>query len=66
MSCPTLATPWAVAHQAPPSMEFSSEEWRSGLTFPSPGDRPHPRIQPGSPALQADPLLTELPGKSRS
>ena len=32
--------PWTVAHQAPPSMEFSRQEYRSGLPFPSPGDHP--------------------------
>ena len=49
-------TPWTVAHQAPPSMEFSSQEYWSGLPFPSPGDLPDPGIEPGSPALQADVL----------
>ena len=34
-----FATPWTVAHQAPPSMEFSRQEYWSGLPFPSPGDR---------------------------
>ena len=37
-SCPTLATPWTVAHQAPLSMEFSRQEYWSGLPFPSPLD----------------------------
>ena len=37
-SCPTLATPWTVACQAPPSMGFSRQEYWSGLPFPSPGD----------------------------
>ena len=49
-------TPWTVAHQAPPSMEFSSQEYWSGLPFPSPGDLPDPGIEPGAPALQADVL----------
>ena len=35
----------------------------NGLSFPSPGDLPHPGIQPGSPALQADSLQSEPPGK---
>ena len=39
-----FATPWTVAHQAPPSMEFSRQEYWSGLPFPSPGDLPDPRI----------------------
>ena len=37
--------------------------YRSGLPFPSPGDLPNPRIKPGSPALQADSLPSEPPGK---
>ena len=47
---PTLCDPWTVAHQAPPSMEFSRQEYCSGLPFPSPGDLPDPGIEPGSPA----------------
>ena len=45
---------WTVAHQAPPSMGFSRQEYWSGLPFPSPGDLPDPGIEPRSPALQAD------------
>ena len=59
-SCPTLATPWSIACQAPLFMGFSRQEFWSGLPFPSPGDLPNPGIKPRSPALQADPLLTEL------
>ena len=62
-SCPTLATPWTVAHQAPLSMGFSRQEYWSGLPFPSPGDLPNPGIEPGSRALQADALSSEPPGK---
>ena len=58
-----FATPWTVAYQAPPSMEFSGQECWSGLPFPSPGDLPDPGIKPGSPALQADALPSEPPGK---
>ena len=58
-----FATPWTVAHQAPPSMGFSRQEYWSGLSFPSPGDLPNPGIESGSPALQADALTAELPGK---
>ena len=47
-------TPWTVAHQAPQSMEFSRQEYWSGLPFPFPGDLPNPGIEPGSPTLQAD------------
>ena len=55
LSCVRLfAAPWTVAHQAPPSMEFSRQEYWSGLPFPSPGDLPDPGIEPGSPAMQAD------------
>ena len=56
-----FATPWT--DQAPPSMEFSRLEYWSGLTFPSSGDLPDPGIEPGSPALQADALPSEPPGK---
>ena len=59
-----FVTPWTVAYQAPLSMEFSRQEYWSGLPFPSPGDLPDPGIEPRSPALQADALLSELPGKS--
>ena len=57
-----FATPWIVAHQAPPSMEFSRQEYWNGLPFPSPGDLPDPGIEPRSPALRADALLSEPPG----
>ena len=57
------ATPWTVAYQAPPSMGFSRQECWSGLLFTSPGDLANPGIEPGSPALQADALLSEPPGK---
>ena len=54
-------TPWAVAHQAPLSMDFSRQEYWSGLPFPSPRDLPSPGIEHGSPALQADSFLFEPP-----
>ena len=47
---------WTVALQAPLSMGFSSQEYWSGLLFPSPGDLPDSRIQSTSPTLQADSL----------
>ena len=56
-----FATPWTVAHQAPPSMGFSRQEYWSGLPFPSPEDLPNPGIEPRSPALQADALTSEPP-----
>ena len=62
-SCLTLETPWTVACQAPLCMGFSRQESWSGLPFPSPGDLPNSGIEPGSPALQADSLLSEPPGK---
>ena len=52
-----FATPWTVAHQAPPSMGFSRQEYWRGFPFPSPGDIPNPWIEPESPlspALQVD------------
>ena len=57
-SCPTLA-----AHQAPPSMGFSRQEYWSGVLFPSPGDLPDPGIKPRSPTLEADALTSEPQGK---
>ena len=54
---------WTVAHQAPLSMEFFMQEYRSGLPFPTPGDLPNPGKILRSPALQADSLLSEPPGK---
>ena len=56
--------PWIVAYQAPQSMGFSRQEYWSGLPFSSPGDLPDPGIEPGSPALLADSLPPEPPGKS--
>ena len=64
LSCVQLfVTPWTVAYQAPLSMEFSRQEYWRGLPFPSPGDLPNPRMEPGSPTLQADTLPSEPPGK---
>ena len=63
-SCPTIVTPWTVAWQTSLSMGFSRQEYWSELLFPSPGDLPNPGIEPGSPALQADSLPTEVWGKT--
>ena len=52
------ATSWPIL-----SMEFSRSECWSGWPIPSPADLPNPGIEPGSPALQADSLPTELSGK---
>ena len=56
-------TPWTVAYQVPPSMGFSRQEYWSGLPFLSPRHLPDPGIEPRSPALQADALTSEPPGK---
>ena len=56
------ATPWTVACQVPLSMEFSRQEFWSGLPFPSPEDLPNAGIEFTFPALQADSLLSEPPG----
>ena len=57
-------TPWTIARQALLSLEFSRQKYWSGLPLSPPGDLPDPGIKPGSPTLQADSLLSELPGKS--
>ena len=51
-----FATPWTIAHQAPRSMEFSRQEYWSGLPFSTPGDLPDPGIEPTSPTLQVGSL----------
>ena len=61
-----FVTLWTVAHQAPVSMEFSRQEYWSGLPFPSPGDLPDPGIKPMSLALQAGSLPSEPPGKPKN
>ena len=69
-SCPTLCNPKdsesrSIAHQVPLSMEFSRQEYWCGLPFPSLGNLADPEIEPGSPALQVDSLLSESPGKTQ-
>ena len=59
------ATPWTVAHQSHLSMEFSRQDYWSGLLSPSPGDLPNPGIEPRSPALQADSLPSGPLGKPK-
>ena len=70
--CPVIqlsqlfATLWTVGCQAPLSMEFSTQEYWSGLPFPTPGDLPDPGIEPASlasPALADRFFTTALPGK---
>ena len=68
-SCLTLCCLWTVAFQAPLSIEFSRQKYWSGLSCPPPGDLPDLGIKPespASPALQADSLPTESPGKDYS
>ena len=57
-------TLFTLAHQAPLSMEFSRQEYWSGLPFPSPGDLPNPETEPWSPSLHADSLPSESPGEA--
>ena len=64
-----FVTPWTVAHQALLSMDFSRQEYWSGLLFPSPRDLPDPGKEPGSPTLQgslpSEPSREEL-GNTKS
>ena len=67
LSCVQLFDiPWTVAHQVPLSMEFSRQEYCSGLYFPTPGDLPDPRIKQTSlvsPALDGRFFTTVPPVK---
>ena len=56
-----FVTPWTIQ-----SMEFSRPEYQSGYSFPSPGDLPNSGMEPRSPALQADSLPAEPPGKPKN
>ena len=56
-----FGTPWTIAYQAPPSMEFSRQEYWSGWPFPSPRDLSNPGIKPRSPTLQPENLPSEPP-----
>ena len=59
--------PWTVAHQAPLSMEFSRQEYWSGLPLPAPGDLPDPgikRVSLVSPALTGGFFTTAPPGRA--
>ena len=61
-----FAAPWTAAHQAPLSMEFSRQEYWSGLPFPSPEDLPNPGIEPASPCISCTSrqfFTTVPPGK---
>ena len=59
-----FVTPWTVARQVPLSMDFSREEYWSGLPFRSPGDLPDPGTEPRFLALQADSSPSEPPGRT--
>jgi len=65
----SFAIPWAVAHQAPLSMEFSRQEYWSGLPFPPSGDLANPGIKSASfasPSLPGRFFTTVPPGKPQS
>ena len=59
----SLESPWTVPHQASLFMGFPRQEYWSGLICPRPWDLPDPGIEPMSPALKADSLPAEPPGK---
>ena len=64
-----FVTPWTVTCQAPLSMEFSRQQYWSGLPFPTPGDLPNRGIEPmslASPGLAGGFFTTEPPGKSNT
>ena len=60
-----FATPWTVAHQAPPSMGFFRQEYWSGLPFPSPEDLPNPGTETVSTALAGRIVTIEPPGNTK-
>ena len=59
----SFVTLWTVAHQDPLPMEFSRQEYWSGLLFHSPADLPNPGTEPRSPTLYADSLTSKPPEK---
>ena len=58
-----FAASWTVVYEVPPSVEFSKQEYWSGLSCPPPGDLPNPGMELKSPASHVDSLSTEPPGK---
>ena len=65
-SCGCVSTPWTIAHQAPLSVGFPTQEYWSGLPFPSPGDLPKPRIEPVHWQADSLPLSHQGSPSSRS
>ena len=59
----SLIPPWNVAHQAPLSVGFSTQEYWIGFPFPSPGDLPNPGIETKTPMVAGGFFTTEPPGK---
>ena len=59
----SFLTPWTGSHQTPLTIEFSRQEYWSGLPFPPAGDLPNPGVNPMSPSLAGKYLTTEPPGK---
>ena len=62
-SCPTYCDPMDCSPQGSSNHGILQGRILEWVTFPSPGDLPNPGIEPGSPALQADSLPSEPPGK---
>ena len=60
---PTLCDSMDCSLPGPLSMGFSRQEYWNGLPVPSPENLPNPEIEPRSPVMQADSLLSEPPGK---
>ena len=63
----SFETPWTVDCQAPLTMEFSTQEYWSGVPFPTPGDLPDPGMEPVSlapPAVACGLFTTGPPGES--
>ena len=60
--CPTVVTSWTVARRLLCPWGFSRKEYWSALPCPPPGDLPNPEMEPRSPALQVDSVLSEPPG----
>ena len=63
-SCPTLRPHGLQPTRSLPPWDSPGKSTGVGCHFPSPGDLPDPRIEPGSPAFQVDALTSEPPGKS--